>query len=425
MTPMPGRDLASALPAPPVLEKRARDPRLDFFRGLGMFIILVAHIPANPWADWIPARFGFSDATEIFVFCSGVASALAFGRVFETAGWARGAARIACRIWQVYWCHLGVFLAVIAALAAADLALGTDRYLRHDLNLWPVLDDPVRRIAEFAVLVYVPNYFDILPMYLVILALVPLVVAAARIGLHLAGALAGGLWVLACLGLLDFMAETWSGRAWFFNPFSWQLLFFLGFAFGRGWLKPPSYDPHLMAAALAATAVAAPFSCQYGWSCFAGWGHVPWFGEVHQALAPLIDKTHLGPFRIAHFLAIAYVARVMAGEGGRRLHGALVARVRQVGRQTLAVFLAGLVLAQGLGVVLDVAGRDVATVALANLGGCGLLILVAVTAEWFKSSPWAKAGAESRSHAEADAAERTPFLLPPVLKSTDAPSPLV
>ncbi len=62
-----------------------RDPRLDFFRGVGMFIILIAHITNNPWTLWIPARFGFSDATEMFVFCSGMASALAFGAVVSRA----------------------------------------------------------------------------------------------------------------------------------------------------------------------------------------------------------------------------------------------------------------------------------------------------------------------------------------------------
>ncbi len=74
-----------------------RDPRLDFFRGIAMFIILIAHIPRNPWTSWIPARFGFSDATEIFVFCSGMASALAFGAIFARAGLAMGALRIAHR----------------------------------------------------------------------------------------------------------------------------------------------------------------------------------------------------------------------------------------------------------------------------------------------------------------------------------------
>ena len=67
-------------------KKKQRDIRLDFFRGLCLFIIFVAHMIGNPWADWIPAKFGFSDATEIFVFCSGMASAVAFGAAFRNHG---------------------------------------------------------------------------------------------------------------------------------------------------------------------------------------------------------------------------------------------------------------------------------------------------------------------------------------------------
>ena len=70
-----------------------RDPRLDFYRGMAMFIILFAHTPGNFFTSWIPARWGFSDATEMFVFCSGMASAIAFGRTFDRAGWALGTAR--------------------------------------------------------------------------------------------------------------------------------------------------------------------------------------------------------------------------------------------------------------------------------------------------------------------------------------------
>src|SRR5829696_369764 len=367
--------------------KASRDPRLDVFRGVGMLIILVAYIPGNAWADWIPARFPLCHATEILVFCSGVASALAFGRLFESAGWTLGTARILHRVWQVYWAHVGVFVAVVALLAAADLELG-GRNLRHGLNLGPFLDDPARMLLGYATLTYVPNYFDILPMYLVILALIPLVVAAARLGRGAVAALVGILYLLAYARLLDLPAEPWSDRVWFFNPFSWQLLFFLGFAFGRGWLVPRGYDRRLMLAALGVVAAALPFSCQYGWSCFAAWGAAPWFGEVHQALGAVIDKTHLAPLRIVHFLAIAYLAYTLAGEGGRRLQGSLAPAVQLVGRQTLGVFLAGLVLAQALGVVLDVAGRSVATAALVNIGGCAVLLAVAGICEWVKSSPW-------------------------------------
>ncbi|MCB1403190.1 MAG: OpgC domain-containing protein, partial [Rhodobacteraceae bacterium] len=103
---------------------RPRDPRLDFFRGLAMFIIVMAHTPGNVWTLWIPARFGFSDAAEIFVFCSGMASAIAFGGTFASRGWILGAVRTLFRVWQVYWAHIGAFLvtaALMAVLTAAEV----------------------------------------------------------------------------------------------------------------------------------------------------------------------------------------------------------------------------------------------------------------------------------------------------------------
>ena len=74
-----------------------RDPRLDFFRGIAMFIILIAHIPGNAWGRWIPARFGPSDATEMFVFCSGFAAAIAFGGTFARRGFWMGVGRVLFR----------------------------------------------------------------------------------------------------------------------------------------------------------------------------------------------------------------------------------------------------------------------------------------------------------------------------------------
>ena len=103
-----------------------------------MFIILIAHTPGN-WATlWIPARFGFSDATEMFVFLSGMASAIAFGGVFAKQWLADGhVARVAFRIWQVYWAHIGLFLAVAATMAALNATGLFERDYVGQLNLYP------------------------------------------------------------------------------------------------------------------------------------------------------------------------------------------------------------------------------------------------------------------------------------------------
>ncbi len=239
-----------------------RDPRLDFFRGIAMFIILIAHIPRNPWTSWIPARFGFSDATEIFVFCSGMASALAFGAIFARAGLAMGALRIAHRVWQVYWVHLGVFFTTLALMLVIN---ATGRFPRDEvgaLNLYPFLDNTGPNLVGLLTLTYVPNYFDILPMYLVILALIPVVMLLARLDTRLVAVLCLTLWAAATAGLLSLPAELWfdngSTRAWFFNPFAWQLVFFTGFALMSGWLPAPPVRRWLVWLALATVVVSVP-----------------------------------------------------------------------------------------------------------------------------------------------------------------------
>lgn len=380
--------------------RRPRDPRLDVFRGLGMFIIFVAHVPWNSWTNWIPARFGFSDAADMFVFCSGMASAIAFGRVFEDHGWAMGAARIAHRVWQVYWAHIGSFLAVMALMIAADQALGVDHYVREELNLASFFDEPRIHLMGLVTLTYVPNYFDILPMYLAILAMVPVVMALARISRGLAALAVAATWLAAQFGL-NFTADPMTGRPWFFDPFGWQLVFFTGFAFAKGWLPPPPRDVRLVALAVLAVLLAAPFSCQHDFACFAGYGAVPVLGDVHDALGPWIDKITLGPLRYLHFMATAYLAFVAVGAGGKRLRGPISDMLQTVGRQTLAVFLAGLVASQLAGILLDVMGRGPVRTALANLLGFVALFATAVVVAWFKSQPWRKPPAPRTVVAEA------------------------
>ena len=383
--------------------RRPRDPRLDFFRGLGMCIILVAHVPWNPWTNWIPARYGFSDAAEMFVFCSGMASALAFASVFDQHGWFAGLFRILYRLWQVYWAHICSFMAVFAFVIAADQMLGVDHYVREELKLQAIFDRPAEHLLGLMTLRFVPNYFDILPMYLVVLAMTPIVMALAAVHRALVAVFVIGLWAVAQTGRFDLIADASENRIWFFNPFAWQLVFFTGFSFMRGWLPAPPRDARLVAACVLVVVLAAPISCSSGFSCHAGFGHVPVFGEVYDALSDWwIAKTEQGPLRFVHFLATAYLAYVAVGVRGARLTGAFANLMREIGQQTLAVFLAGLVVGQALGVALDLTGRGFLAVTLANLAGFALLLLAARITSLAKSPPWRRA---AKAHAKAGSAE--------------------
>ena len=397
---------AAAAPASPA---RVRDIRLDFFRGIAMFIILIAHTPGNFLTSWIPARWGFSDATEIFVFCSGMASAIAFGRAFETAGWRMGTARVTFRVWQVYWAHVGLFfatLALVTFLTGLEWE-GTRNYLGQ-LNLWRFYVETdtgtvTDLIVRFMTLRYVPNYFDILPMYMVVLVMMPIIMALARVHLGLVFGFMAVTWLFGqtalveALGLphLELPADPSSDRTWFFNPFGWQLIFFTGFAFMRGWIPKPPVNSLLIGIALFVVLANVPLSNIGVRELGFEWAR-DWRGD-NQAW---ITKSDFGILRYVHFLALAYLMWVLAGDKGNRIRagegaagrvwGHLLQIILKVGQQSLAVFVMSMFTARIMGFAMDVLGRETGTVLLVNFAGACVLVATAYVAGWFKSNPWKK-----------------------------------
>jgi hypothetical protein len=261
------------------------------------------------------------------------------------------------------------------------------------LNLYPFLNSTGANLIGLMTLTYVPNYFDILPMYLVILAMVPVVMLLARVHVLLPLAASVTLWAYGTFGDLNFPAEYWftngSTRGWFFDPFCWQLVFFTGFSFMAGWLPAPPVRRDLMVLAAAIVVLSVPFVWGKSISTFEfikAW-RIEWF--------VLHDKTHFGLLRFVHFLSIAYLAWIAVGPNGVRLSAAAIATpvrvISRVGQQSLAIFMVSMVLARLLGVVLDVIGRSFAATALVNGLGVVILIGVAYGVRMIKSEPWRKA----------------------------------
>ncbi|MEL6570180.1 MAG: OpgC domain-containing protein [Pseudomonadota bacterium] len=398
--------MAAATPtlAPPV-QGRVRDPRLDFYRGIAMLIIFTSHAPNNFWGDWIPGRFGFSDATEIFVFCSGMASAIAFGGSYDRRGWLLGTARVLYRCWQVYWAHIGLFFALLFLLITLD-SYGFEKLYVNSLALQVFLNNTSEALWGLMTMTYVPNYFDILPMYIVILLMMPLIMALANVRVELVFGFMAVVWfmgqtrLLQSLGLerliIGLPASFTNDRQWFFNPFAWQLVFFTGFAFVRGWLPKPPVNKTLISIAAAVTLGFMTLSHV----AIREWGF-GWAQDWRAANAMWISKTDIGLVRYIHFLAVAYLAYAIAGDGGKRLivEGRtafgkvgkfLVTVLTKVGQQSLAVFIVSMILSIFVGFVLDLTGDGHLPVALSNILGWAFLIGIAYTAAWFKSQPWRK-----------------------------------
>lgn len=360
--------------------KRPRDERLDVFRGLTMLIIFIAHLPENSWNAWIPARFGFSSGAELFVFCSGIASALAFGSVFVRRGLWLGTTRIAYRIWQVYWAQIGLVLALIALAAGIDRLFGLGVLATQ---FPPLQGDPARALLGLATLTWQPDYLDILPMYLVILGLVPVMMLLRRLHAALPFLLVVLLYALVWTEGLNLPGNPWTGAGWFLNPFAWQFIFFIGFFSAMKWLPVPRLgDARLMLAAALFLVLSVPLSF---------WGvldHWPAAQALHDLILPATEKNDLHILRVLHFLALAYLVLSLIEPWRQRLDRGAGHLLILIGRQSLACFLASVVLARLLGVVADVAGRSELVVALLNLTGFALILATAIVVGWFKSAPW-------------------------------------
>ncbi len=97
--------------------KTERDLRLDLFRGIALWLIFLDHIPSNA-VSWITIRnYGFSDATEIFVFISGYTAAFVYGRAMLTHGFTVASARVLKRAWQIYIAHVFLFVIYLAEIS--------------------------------------------------------------------------------------------------------------------------------------------------------------------------------------------------------------------------------------------------------------------------------------------------------------------
>ena len=75
-----------ATPAVTLPAAGERELRLDLFRGLALWLIFIDHLPPNILTWFTIRNYGFSDATEIFIFISGYTAAFVYGRAMLEVG---------------------------------------------------------------------------------------------------------------------------------------------------------------------------------------------------------------------------------------------------------------------------------------------------------------------------------------------------
>ena len=370
-----------------------RDPRLDFFRGAAMFIIFIAHCRGNILYWFIPARYGISDAANMFVFISGMTSSIAFGGTFTRQGWLIGTARIAYRCLQLYAAQIGMFFAVaVVVVVGSHVYRDTDYVAVAQFQRF--FSDPGDALVGLFTLTYVPHYIDILPLYIVCLAMVPIAMALARVSPWLVIAASIVLYAATWEFQLNFPATADDQPEWYFDPFAWQLIFFTGFAFRRGWFRV-SLDSQILlwgsiAILLVGLAISLPFALD----------DIKPLYRLQRWVYDHSDKTYMDLLQYVHFLASAHVALVILKGREWVLLTPWLKPFVKCGQQALSIFTSGMVLSYIGGMIFDHQGTGIVTQLWVNAIAFGLLFAVGYGVAWFKRAPWKRGVAVAMAAAD-------------------------
>jgi hypothetical protein len=320
-----------------------RDPRIDFFRGLALIFIFWDHVPHNPLGQITLRNFGFSDAAEVFVFLAGYACVLAYGKILQAEGYWITALKILRRAWVLYVVHIFLLAMLMGIVFFANSHVET-RDLVEEMGLTHFVTHPQQALTDELLLRFKPNLMDPLPLYIVLLAGLPLVLPL----------LLRKTWVVVGLSMTVYLLAPWMGwnlRAiadgvWYFNPVTWQFLFILGGAAAvqAGQARAPDTRPlrrqPLFIAAAAYALLAGVITLSWRWPHL----HDAWMPAIVSNMLYPISKTDLSPVRLVHFLALAYVtAKLLPGRAWTQ--NWLAQQSCRMGRYSLEVFCLGVLLA--------------------------------------------------------------------------------
>src|ERR1700709_798249 len=202
-----------------------RELRLDLFRGLALWLIFIDHLPPNILTWFTIRNYGFSDATEIFIFISGYTAAFVYGRAMLDAGFVVATARIMRRVWQIYVAHVFLFTIFLAEISYVATSFENPLY-SEEMGIMDFLKQPDVTIIQVLLLRFRPVNMDVLPLYIVLMVFLPLILWLMKWRADVTLALSAVLYALTWH--YDLYLSAYPNGFWAFNPFAWQLLFVFG-----------------------------------------------------------------------------------------------------------------------------------------------------------------------------------------------------
>jgi hypothetical protein len=366
--------VAFSLPA-----SRERELRLDLFRGLALWLIFIDHVSPDLLTWFTIRNYGFSDAAEIFIFISGYTAAFVYGRAMLESGFVIATARILRRVWQIYAAHVLLFTFLVAQVSYVTIRFDKPFYA-EEVAITDFFRQPGMSMVQALLLRYRPLNMDVLPLYIVLMAFLPLILLLMRWSANLTLAMSVALY--AASWRYDLHLTAYPNGFWSFNPFAWQLLFVFGAWCALGGMKRMSRFLSLP------ITLWVSFAYLFAAFCVTLTWYFPQLNFLmphwlEQWMYP-INKTDLDVLRFAHFLALAVIAVRFVPAGWPGLESRWLWPMILCGQNSLEIFCLGVALAfTGYFVLMEVSAGLFLHILV---GICGILMMSA--AAWLFS--WSK-----------------------------------
>jgi len=364
-------------PIRPDLTARLRDLRIDLVRGIANLFILVDHIPHNAVNLLTLRNFGFSGATDLFVFVGGYAAALLYGQMAEERGFVVTATRVLKRVWQLYAAYVVLFVIYVGVIGQVASQYAVSDII-DEYNVTGIVDHPVRVLAHGLMLQARPLNLDTLQLVIPLLAVLPVILAGMQRWPKLTLAASIALY-LAARQFDLYLASFPEGR-WYFNPFCWQLLFVLGawFALDGGRHVRAMQERSLLRRLAVAYLVFALVITLAG--------RIPQLAHLTPdlLLKPFTpnDKQNLAPYRVLHLLALAFLFTWYIPRDWQGLRARALQPVIKCGEEWLACFCTGVFLSLAGHLALITGPNSIAMQVMVSAAAAGLMTVVAYYVSW-------------------------------------------
>lgn len=253
-------------------------------------------------------------------------------------------------------------------------------HLLDEFNVAGLTEDPVRTLTQGLLLKYKPFNFDILPLYIVVLAACPpaLWLMLRRPDVTIAGSLV----LYFAARQFELNLPAYPSGVWYFNPLTWQFLFMLG-----AWcaLGGASRTRRIIRSPAVLVIGAAYLSFAFVMTMA---GH---FETIERSFPEWLvsafnpnDKTNLAPYRVVHFIVIAVLVIRFLPIDRPGLESRWLRPLIVCGQRSLEVFCFGLLLSFVGHFLLDVVSNSLLAQIIVSASGIALMTAVAYYRSWSK-----------------------------------------